>query len=145
LPFLVWEKAIAPFDHSGLGHGSDRLINHLLTAHHDQNQFLYDLEILSGTPGALESLHTQVLQVIQTPNRRTNWLRDLCVFSHYHEDLLSATEAAMTGQAHGSSLEKTNPDISFKAYISWCLRQPASPTLTWRAWREGSFPRLAAP
>jgi hypothetical protein len=145
LPFLVWERAIAPFDHSGLGHGSERLINHLLTAHHDENQFVYDLEILSADPTALQTLHDRVSRVLGSPSARTRWLRDLCVFENYHEDLLAATRRAMAGELQLSPSEEVDPDIRFSAYIGWCLAQPPAPAPTWAAWRSGHFPAVIIP
>ena len=59
-PFLVKERAIAPWDMSGLAQDADRMIGHLLTAHHDATQFVYDLQILRATPGALERLRTRL-------------------------------------------------------------------------------------
>ena len=64
-PFLLWERAIAPLDHSGLAQPSWRMIRHLLAAHHDANQFAYDLEILRARPGALEALREEAEQVVE--------------------------------------------------------------------------------
>ena len=36
---LTWERAIAPLDQSGLIAGRERILRHLLTAHHDGAQF----------------------------------------------------------------------------------------------------------
>ncbi|MBX3275021.1 MAG: hypothetical protein KF729_32450 [Sandaracinaceae bacterium] len=54
-PFLVRERAIAPLDFSGLASPPERIIRHLLGAHHDANQFAYDLALLSVHPGKLET------------------------------------------------------------------------------------------
>ena len=45
--FLLREQAIAPLDHSGLVSSPGRVIKHLLAAHHDAQQFAYDLELLA--------------------------------------------------------------------------------------------------
>jgi len=139
-PFLLWERAIAPMDHSGLAQPSWRMIRHLLGAHHDRHQFSYDLSILSATPGALEEVAEQARKVIAGGTSRARWLRDLVVFEGYHEALLESAEAAIGGQTLLDSDEIDNPDVSFEAYMRWCLAQPATPRDTLRAWREHTFP-----
>jgi hypothetical protein len=139
-PFLFWEKAIAPWDHTGLGSPPSRMIRHLLGAHHDGNQFAYDLAILKATPGALESVRAQAITVIAEDSRRCRWLRDLVVFEGYHEALIDAVEDALAGEALVEPHEENDPDIGFEAYIRWCRRQPPTPLATWRAWRAGLFP-----
>jgi hypothetical protein len=127
-PFLVREGAIAPLDFSGLASSRERILRHLLGAHHDANQFAYDLELLGIHPGALEELHERVRRVVTGEDARAEWLRDLVVFEHYHDNLLAAVEHA---RAHGVRLaphEADDPDISFTGYLRWCARQPS----TWR-------------
>jgi hypothetical protein len=139
-PFLLWERAIAPLDHSGLSQPPWRMIRHLLGAHHDRNQFSYDLSILSATPGALQEVADKARSVIAEKTPRALWLRDLVVYEGYHEALLEAVEAAMAGRKLVNPDEANNPDITFDAYMRWCLAQPATPTATWRAWRQHAFP-----
>src|SRR5262245_44929495 len=56
-PFLLAERAVAPWDLSGLLSSKERVFCHLLGAHHDEHQFAYDLEMLAVHPGALAELH----------------------------------------------------------------------------------------
>lgn len=133
-PFLVWERAIAPFDHSGLVQPPERMVRHLLGAHHDANQFAYDLEILKGNPGSLERVERGAAEVVAGRTRRARWLADLCVFEGYHEALLLATRRALAGEPLLSPEEAEDPDIGFSAYIRWCLAKPETPGATWRAW-----------
>ena len=125
LPFLLAERAVAPLDHSGLLQGPDRLIRHLIAAHHDRNQALYDLEILALYPGALAELVDRVAAVVDGSDPRADWLQDLVVFEGYHASLLAAARAARDGGYH---LDRSDdPDISFRAFLAWCADQP--PTL----------------
>jgi len=140
-PFLFFERAVAPFDHSGLAQPEWRLIRHLLAAHHDRHQFSYDLEILKATPGALQELRAKTLEVIAEDTARARWLRDLVVFERYHENLLVSVDRALAHQPLVTPDEADDPDIGFDAYIRWCLAQPATPSATFAAWRSGQFPR----
>jgi len=135
-PCLFWERAIAPLDHSGLAQPPWRMIRHLLAAHHDRHQFAYDLSILSATPGALDEVARQSRMVIAEETPRARWLRDLVVFDGYHEALLEAVEAAQAGTILADPDEADDPDITFDAYIRWCLSQPPTPAATWRGWRD---------
>ncbi len=139
--FLRFVRAIVPLDHSGLAQPPSRMIRHLLAAHHDCNQFAYDLEILQGSSGSLESLRTQASEVTAGQTSRARWLADLCVFEGYHQALLEATDRAIAGQSLVDPDEEDDPDLSFDAYIRWCRAQPSTPGDTWRAWRAGTFPR----
>jgi len=136
-PFLLWERAIAPWDMSGLVSGRERVLRHLLGAHHDADQFLYDLEMLDAHPGAVEELQERVQAICNGRDPRAAWLRDLCVYEGYHEALSDGIAAYRAGLSHSD-----DPDISFRAYLSWCAAQPATPAETWRAWRAGQW-RLA--
>lgn len=138
LPALLWEGAVIPFDHSGLGSSPERLIRHLLGAHHDANQFVYDLEILAGYRG-LGELHREVTAVVERDDARARWLRDLVVFEGYHEALLAACEAAMARGPAMSEADARDPDISLRAYLAWCAQQPTTPQATLAAWRAGTF------
>jgi len=144
-PFLLLERSIVPLDHSGLVQPTQRMMRHLLGAHHDGNQFAYDLEILRAQPGALQELRQRVEAVVSGADPRAAWLRDLCVFERYHENLLEAVDRALSGKALVEPDERDNPDITFQAHIRWCLAQPETPGATWQAWRDGSFPRTAEP
>jgi hypothetical protein len=138
LPFLLAERAVAPLDFTGLRNPPERLIRHLLGAHHDRNQFVYDLEILAGH-GRLEQLRDAVAEVIGYDTHRSRWLRDLTVFEGYHESLAAAVAGAIESGPRMSEAEASDPDLSFRAYLAWCARQPATPAETLAAWREGRF------
>lgn len=138
-PFLVWERAIAPLDSSGLLSSRERILRHLLAAHHDGNQFAYDLELLSMHEGALEELYTRVLALLAEDSPRTRFLRDLTVFEGYHESLAEATRRALAGEVELSPEERLDPDISFSAYLAWCARQPETPEATWRELAAGRY------
>ena len=90
LPCLIWERAVFPLDLSGLASTRENTIRHLLAAHHDGNQFAYDLEMLMYQPGALLALRERVAAIVSGADPRAEWLRDLVVFEGYHEHLLAA-------------------------------------------------------
>lgn len=138
-PFLIAERAVAPLDFSGLLSSRERVIRHLLGAHHDKNQFAYDLEMLQHDPGALAELRTRVRGVTSGRSPRAAYLRDLTVYDGYHEDLERAVEAALSGDFGLSPREAGDPDISFGAYLAWCARQPDSPAETMAAFRQGRY------
>jgi len=121
------------------------MVRHLLGAHHDANQFAYDLEILRANPVALEEVRVRAAEVVEGKTPRARWLADLCVYEHYHQDLLAATERALAGEWLVAPDERDDPDIGFSAYIRWCLAQPKTPRATWKAWRAGDFPRALRP
>ena len=139
LPFLLREKAIAPWDMSGLLSSPSRVRRHLVAAHHDTLQFAYDLELLQVTPRELQQLGEEVSELVDRPSRRTTWLRDLVVYDGYHERLHEAVQAALQGESLLSDQATRDPDMSFIAYLSWCAHQPPTPESTWKAWRAGRF------
>jgi len=139
LPFLMAEKAIAPLDLSGLLSSRERILRHLLGAHHDRLQFAYDLQMLSIDPGALDELVAKSRAVVSGADPRAAWLRDLTVFEGYHEGLLAAAEEARAGGLGLPEPDASSPDISFLAYLDWCSAQPATPRATWDALRSGAF------
>jgi hypothetical protein len=138
-PFLVAERAIAPLDTSGLVSSRERVIRHLLGAHHDAKQFVYDLEILEGFEGALDELVERTREVVERDTPRSRWLRDLVVHEGYHEALLRAAERAREGELGLDEAEASDPDISFRAYLDWCAHQPSTPEETLRALLEGRY------
>jgi hypothetical protein len=139
-PFLIWERAIAPLDHSGLGVAPKRIVAHLLAAHHDRVQFAYDLSMLKATPALLEDVRDRAAATATGATERDRWLQDLTVFQGYHESLRQAADSVIRGESILSEGERADPDIAFEAYITWCLAQPKTPRETWRAWRRGLFP-----
>lgn len=147
-PFLLAERAIAPWDMSGLLSGPDRLIAHLLGAHHDHTQFVYDLQLLQVHPGALEALRARVAGVVDGTDPRAPWLRDLCVFEGYHEGLQEGLERFLEGEEELDPADASDPDTSFLAYLRWCASLPPTPeaTVAWaleRA-RPRAMPGVAA-
>lgn len=130
-PFLVRERAIAPLDFSGLLSSRERIIRHLLAAHHDREEFVYDFELLRAHPGAREELLSRARELVAEDSPRQAWLRDLCVYEGYHERLIDALErelAAESDRTDDVSTPPRDPDDSFVAYLEWCARQPE----TWR-------------
>lgn len=138
-PFLVAERAVAPLDLTGLASSPDRLIRHLLGAHHDGDQFVFDLEILSCYPGKLEELRAAVRAIVEEDSRRSRWLRDLTVYERYHENLHAAVERALAGDLSVAPDRTDDPDLTFSAYLRWCAAQPETPSATVRAWRRGEL------
>lgn len=124
---LLWERAIAPCDLSGLASPPDRIVRHVLGAHHDDLQLVYDLELLSLHPGWLERLRDAARAVVAERTPRATFLKDLCVFEGYHEEVLALTEAALAGRALAPARAMDDPDISLFAYLAWCSSQPTSP------------------
>lgn len=136
-PFLLREGSVRPWDLSGLLSTPERLTTHLLGTHHDGLQFVYDLQILSAYPGAIEELRRRACEVVELDTPRTRWLRNLCVYERYHETLLEVVERAARDGVTLPPDEERDPDISFLAYLRWCALQPATPRDAWRAWRAG--------
>lgn len=126
LPFLLASRAVIPFDFTGLRSDPDRLIDHLLGAHHDGNQFVFDLELLAGH-GALDQLAARVAAVLDGSDRRAEWLRDLTVHVGYHEALAAAVARARTDRPAMTAAEAIDPDLTLRGLLAWCVRQPASP------------------
>lgn len=136
-PFLVAERAVAPLDLSGLLSSRERIIRHLLGAHHDAGQFIYDLELLVPHEGALEELAARAREVVDQDTPRSRWLRDLVVYEGYHERLVERVERTVERGVELSEAEESDPDVSFLAYLRWCTSQPATPAETMRGWRHG--------
>ena len=139
VPFLLTERAIAPLDLTGLASGRERVIRHLLGAHHDGNQFAYDLQMLSIWPGALLELSQRVDAVVEARDPRSDWLRDLTVFEGYHEKLQTAVHHALNDGVRVTDEEAMNPDVSFYGFLRWCSNQSETPRATLTALRCGRF------
>lgn len=138
-PFLLLERAVTPWDLSGFLASRQQIIRHLLAAHHDGTQFVYDLQLLRLHPGGLEELEARAAEVARGESRRARWLQDLVVFEGYHAALLAAVRAVRAGADELDPADAADPDTSLRAYLAWCARQPGSPRETWRAWRAGRF------
>jgi hypothetical protein len=133
-PFLLRERAIAPLDFSGLASTPQRIISHLLGAHHDGHQFVYDLQLLAVHEGALDEVERRALAVVSGEDPRAAYLRDLVVYENYHENLLEAVRAFKRGELELAPEDDADPDISFTAYLGWCAAQPETPSETLRVW-----------
>ena len=138
-PFLLWERAIAPWDMSGLLSSPERIVRHLLGAHHDRAQFGYDFELLRMHPGWLDTLEARAAAVVTGADPRADWLRDLTVYEQYHENLLRSIRAFRKGDPIYTPEEAADPDISFQAWLDWCSAQPATPAQWWAALRSGRY------
>jgi hypothetical protein len=121
---LVAERAIAPLDMSGLTSSRERIIRHLIGAHHDGAQFTYDLELLSAHPGALEELRERTHAVVFGSDPRAEYLRDLVVFEGYHAALLARIDRAIAGDFGTEQAVVDDPDITLRAYLTWCAHAP---------------------
>ncbi len=138
-PFLLAERAIAPWDMTGLFSSKERIIRHLLGAHHDRRQCAYDFSLLQPTAGALEELRRRLVAIVDGTDPRAAYLRDLCVYENYHEELLLALDSYLRGDSLFQPEEWDDPDIRLEAWLRWCARQPASPAEWWNAVRAGEF------
>jgi hypothetical protein len=143
LPALLASRAVIPFDFTGLRSEPQRLIDHLLGAHHDRNQFVFDLELLAGH-GALDELAERVAAILEDRDPRAAWLRDLTVYSGYHESLAAAVAHARARGPAMTAAEAGDPDLTLRGLVAWCARQPTTPAETLAAWRAGTF-RLDGP
>lgn len=138
LPFLLAAGAVIPYDFTGLRSTPSRLIDHLLGAHHDGNQFVFDLELLAGH-GVLDELSERVAAIVDGSDPRAAWLRDLTVFAGYHEALATAVAAARAAGPQMTSAEGLDPDLTLRGLVAWCARQPETPEATLAAWRDARF------
>lgn len=132
LPVLLVEKAIAPLDPTGLVSSPARITWHLLAAHHDGQQLVYDFELLelyrAEDPDVLTRARDLAQSVVDGSHPRAAWLRDLCVFEGYHEALLAALEAHLAG-ARPTDDTAADADITLAGFLRWCRAQPEAPTL----------------
>jgi hypothetical protein len=135
LPFALAERSVFPLDLSGLELDEEQIVRHLLGAHHDRAQALYDLQLLSTFPGALERLRDAARFVVEHDTARTRWLKDLVVFEGYHARLLRDAEAAIAG----TLADDPHPDISLRAWLQWCQDRPATLGEALRTWRAGQW------
>jgi len=138
-PFLLRERAVHPLDFSGLASSPERIVRHLLGAHHDGIQFHYDFELLATHPERLDEVRREAAAIVSGTHPRGEWLRDLVVFERYHENLLEALDAYVRGDLEPPEERLDDPDLLFAAYLRWCARQPATPSATIAAFQAGSF------
>lgn len=123
LPFLWAERFVAPLDFSGLVSSPERISRHLLGAHHQPAQLVYDLELLSLHDGALEALEAAVREVVTVDSPRTRWLKDLCVHEGYHESLLAGVERFRKGEPGLTPAQALDPDVTLRGFLTWCAAQ----------------------
>lgn len=136
---LLWEGAISPWDMTGLLSSRERMTRHLLGAHHDGDQFVYDLQILACYPGALDDVMQRAQRVLSVDDRRSRWLQDLCVHERYHDNLLASVKRAIAGDFGVPAGQANDPDITFTAWLQWCCNQPSTPEQTRTLWRNGGW------
>ena len=141
LPFVLWEGSVIPWDLSGLTSSPDRLICHVVGTHHEDEQFVYDLEILSCYPNALSQLKHKVNAIVLGTDPRSEWLQNLVVYEAYHKNLLDYMKSIEVSEwkVTLSPEAKRSIDISFYATLTWCSQQPLTPRETWIAWRQGTL------
>ena len=132
LPFLLWERAIAPLDLVGFSRSPAFLERHLLGAFHAEDQALYDLALLAPHPGRLTRLRERVAEVVAEETPRARWLADLCVFEGYHPRLLRLVDRALAGD-FTPEVDARPADVTLRGFVDWCLAQPPSPG----AWLAG--------
>lgn len=130
-PLLFLGRRVNPLDHTGLGSSTDHVVRHLLGAHHDRADFVYDLEILASEPGALEALEDRLRAIVSGEAPDAAFLRDLCVYEGYHEALLSTVAAWNRGDP--PDLSGADPDATLRAFLAWCAAQPDRPLGSLRA------------
>lgn len=138
-PLLLRERAIAPLDLSGLSSSPERVVSHLLGAHHDGNQFAYDLQMIAADPGKIEETLSRARRIVERTDPRADYLRDLVVFEGYHEKLVAACERALREDFGLDEVDLQNPDVSFDAYLKWCAHQPKTLEETLTLLRKGQY------
>ena len=141
-PFLFGGRRVNPLDHTGLGSSTEHTIRHLLGAHHDRADFHFDLQLIAHEPGALESLRDRLHSIVDETAPDALFLKDLCVYQGYHEDLLNGIEAWIRGDV---SLDHDDPDATLTGFMGWCTQQPDSLRATLRHGLPDFAPRMEAP
>lgn len=116
LPFLLAERFVAPLDFSGMLSSPERISRHVLGAHHQPAQLVYDLELLSVHAGTLERLEAATREILEHDTPRTRWLKDLCVHDGYHQSVIEAVRRFRSEPPAPGS----DPDLSFSGFLSWC-------------------------
>jgi hypothetical protein len=139
IPCLIYERAIAPLDLTGLASSRERIIRHLIAAHHDGRQFNYDLELLQIWPGALEVLLQRVNDVVDESHPKSRWFKDLAVFDGYHESLQTAVQDAVNNGVLLAPSDRHDPDTSLLGFLNWCASQPTTPKATLVVIKRGQF------
>ena len=115
---------VNPLDHTGLGSSVDHVIRHLLGAHHDADDYHFDLALIAHEDGVLTGLRDRVARIVDGSDDDAAFLKDLCVYEGYHESLLHGIDAWIAGEL---DLDGTDPDATLMGLMRWCAAQP--PTL----------------
>lgn len=141
-PAILRARAVNPLDQVGLGSSTPHILRHLLGAYHPGDNAVYDLQILSVEPGALEHLRDQLQQIVDGTHPHADWLQDLCVYEGYHADLLDRVERWLIDGPQDDDID--HPDTTLRAFMGWCASMPPTPGAAWRALRAGTL-RLQPP
>jgi hypothetical protein len=138
LPVLVALRAVAPLDFSGLLSPTWRIQRHLLAAHHDGLQFVYDFELLAASTGALDEVRAHAEEIVSGRDPNAEAWRDVAIFERYHENLIAAIDAFKSGELRlGDDID--NPDLTFFAFLRWCARQPSTANETLQRFESGEY------
>jgi hypothetical protein len=129
-PWLFLGRRVNPLDHTGLASSTEHVVRHLLGAHHDRQDFLYDLQLFAHEPGALQDLRDRVASIVDGTAPDAEFLKDLCVYEGYHEALLAGIDAWLDGEV---TLDHDDPDATLTGLLAWCRRQPDGARATIRA------------
>lgn len=138
-PFLVLNKAIDPFDLTGLSGTMERKHTHLVGAYHPGDNALYDLECMACDPKSLEKLREDVVEILQSRTARALLLQDLTVYEGYHARLLQLIDRAIAGDFAPAVGQEDHPDTTLRGFLRWCAAQPPSPETTFQAWVQGQL------
>ena len=138
LAALVTLRAVAPLDFSGLLSPTWRIQRHLLAAHHDGLQFVYDFELLTISEGALDEVRAHAEEIVSGRDPHAQAWRDLAIFERYHENLIAAIDAFKAGELQLGG-EADNPDLTFFAFLRWCAQQPPTAAETLRYFEAGEY------
>ena len=138
-PFLIWKKAIDPFDLTGLSGSMARKHSHLVGAYHPGDNALYDLECMTVDPEAIRALREDVVAIITGQTSRARLLQDLTVYAGYHERLLHLIDRALAGDFAPADGHENHPDTTLRGFLRWCAAQPQSPEETLEAWTRGDL------
>lgn len=142
-PLLFTGRRVNPLDHTGLGSSSAHLVRHLIGAHHDRQDYVYDLEILATDPGQMAALEQRLAGIVSGEAPDAAFLRDLCVYEGYHESLLDTVRRWNRGEL--PDLSTDNPDVTLRAFMAWCARQPPTPGASLRALLRRQQPAEVSP
>ena len=125
-PFLVAERAIAPFDLSGLASSPERVIRHLLARPSRRRP----VRLRPRAPRALaraacDELRERSPRSSRTTRRAHAGCATSSVFEGYHEALLAAVDTTLRGEPLLTPSEAADPDLSLHAYLDWCASDAA--------------------